>query len=71
MKFSLDVTLPETFNVTSAGAAVGNRFAEQVFAIDGVVAVFGVNDFVTITRRPGTDWEMIVTAVQEAARSHL
>jgi hypothetical protein len=71
MKFTLDTTLPESFNATSAEAAVGNDFAEQVFAVGGVVAVFGVNDFVTVTRQPGTDWEPIVAAVQAAAAKHL
>jgi hypothetical protein len=33
--------------------------------------VFGVNDFVTVTRRPGTEWEPIISAVGEAARRHL
>ena len=51
-KFTLDTTLPATFNVTSADAAVGNRFAEDVFAAAGVASVFGVNDFVTVTCSP-------------------
>lgn len=71
MKFTLDTTLPESFNVTSAEAAAGNPFAEEVFAVDGVAAVFGVNDFVTVSRQPGTDWEPIVAAVQAAAVAHL
>jgi hypothetical protein len=71
MKFTLDVTLPATFNVTSADAAAGNPFAEEVFANGDVVAVFGVNDFVTVSRRPGADWDPIVAAVQAAAHAHL
>jgi hypothetical protein len=71
MKFTLDVTLPESFNVTSADMAAGNAFAEAVFATGDVVAVFGVNDFVTVSRRPGADWEPIVAAVQAAAESAL
>ena len=70
-KFTLDTTLPATFNVTSADAAVGNRFAEDVFAASGVASVFGVNDFVTVTRKPGADWQPIVAAVQAAAATHL
>jgi hypothetical protein len=70
-KFTLDTTLPATFNVASADAAVGNRFAEDVFAAGGVAAVFGVNDFVTVTRQPGADWGPIVAAVQAAAATHL
>jgi hypothetical protein len=71
LKFTLDTTLPASFNVTSAEAAAGNPFAEEVFAVGGVAALFGVNDFVTITRQPGTDWEPIVAAVQAAAAAHL
>ena len=50
---------------------MGNRFAEEVFAVDGVASVFGVNDFVTVTRQPGADWGPIVAAVQAAAEAHL
>jgi hypothetical protein len=71
MKFTLDVTLPASFNVTSADAAAGNAFAEAVFAAGDVVTVFGVNDFVTVSRRPGADWDPIVAAVQVAAQTHL
>jgi hypothetical protein len=71
MKFTLDVTLPESFNVTSADAAAGNVFAEAVFATGDVVAVFGVNDFVTVSRRPGAEWDPIVAAVQAAAEANL
>ena len=71
MKFMLDVTLPEMFNITSAEAAAGNAFAEDVFATGDVVAVFGVNDFVTVSRRPGADWEPLVEVVVAAAAAHL
>ena len=71
MKFTLDITLPESFNITSAEAAAGSPFAEEVFAARGVIAVFGVNDFVTVSRSPGSDWEPIVAAVTAAAASHL
>jgi hypothetical protein len=71
MKFTLDVTLPEMFNLTSPSAATGNPFAEAVFGCDGVVSVFGTSDFVTVSRAPGADWEPIIAAVQEAAAAHL
>ena len=71
MKFTLDTTLPEVFDVTSAEAAVGVPFAQAVFAAGGVAAVFGVNDFVTVRRQPGFEWEPIVAAVITAAAVHL
>ena len=67
MKFTLDVALPTTMNVTSAPAAVGNEFAEAVFAVGGVASLFGVNDFITVTREGDADWDPIVAAVQDAA----
>ncbi|MDQ4096940.1 MAG: NifU N-terminal domain-containing protein [Actinomycetota bacterium] len=71
MKFTLDKKLPATMNFGSAEAAKGNAFAEAVFKTEGVVQVFGVNDFVTFTRRPVTDLDPIVKAVTEAAAEHL
>jgi hypothetical protein len=71
MKFTLDVTLPETLSVASREAAAGIPFAEAVFAAGGVASIFGVNDFVTITRQPGSDWEPIVAAVVAAAEANL
>ena len=71
MKFTLDIKLAATMNVASADAATGNPFAEEVFAAGGVAAIFGVNDFVTITRQADAAWEPIVAAVQHAAAQYL
>jgi len=71
MKFTLDVTLPETLSVASPEAAAGVPFAEAVFAAGGVASIFGVNDFVTITRQAGAEWEPIVAAVVAAAEANL
>jgi hypothetical protein len=71
LKFTLDITLPAMFNATNASDAAGSPFVAAVFAADGVASVFGVNDFVTVTRQPGADWEPIVAAVQAAAEAHL
>ena len=70
-KFTLDVTLPEMFNLSSAEEAGDNPFAAEVFAAGGVASVFGVNDFVTVTRTTDAEWEPIVAAVQAAALAHL
>jgi hypothetical protein len=71
MKFTLDTTLPVTLNFSSAEAAAGHRFAEAVFAAGGVAALYGVNDFITVTRQPGFEWDPIVAAVVAAAASDL
>ena len=71
MRFQLDTTLPGTINFKGAADAADHPFARAVFETDGVVAVFGVNDFVTITREPDASWDAIVEAVQAAAAEHL
>lgn len=71
MKYSLDVKLPATLNVANAGAAAGNPFAAAVFQVEGVQSLFGVNDFITVTRKPGADWDVITAGVTEAAAEHL
>lgn len=71
LKFTLDVVLPDTINVTNAADAAAVPFAEAIFAVGGVTAVFGVNDFVTVSREPGADWEPIVAAVKSAAETYL
>lgn len=70
MKFTLDVTLPARID-TTRGEGDDTPFVRAVLAVDGVASVFGVNDFVTVTRDPGTDWNAIVCAVEEAAAAHL
>jgi 2-methylisocitrate lyase-like PEP mutase family enzyme len=71
MKYSLDVTLPEMVNVSSAEAAAEHPFAAAIFAGGGVASVFATADFVTVTRQPGTDWDDITATVQAAVDEHL
>jgi hypothetical protein len=71
MKFTLDTELTAMFNAADAEQAVAIPFAAEVFAAGGVASVFGVNDFVTVTRQSGADWEPIVAAVRAAAAAHL
>jgi hypothetical protein len=70
MKFTLDATWPELFDVSTPEAA-STPFQRAVLGLPGVASVFGVNDFVTVTRVPGADWEPIVAGVIAAASEHL
>ena len=67
----MNTKLAAMFNASNADQAAAIPFAAEVFAAGGVASVFGVNDFVTITRQPGADWEPIIAAVQAAAAAHL
>jgi hypothetical protein len=70
MKFTLDVTLAERID-TTRGEGTDSPFAAAMLDVDGVASVFGVNDFVTITREPDAEWDPIVCAVEDAAAAHL
>ena len=70
LKFTIDVTLPTMINLSSAADAA-TAFEREVMGIDGVANLFGVNDFVTVTRVPGTEWEPIIAAVRNALKEHL
>jgi hypothetical protein len=67
LKFTVDASFPEMINATDAEAASVHPFVAAVFAIEGVATVFAMNDFVTVTRVPGTGWDPITAAVQAAA----
>ena len=63
LRFTLDCPAPDNVEQSPFGAAV--------LSVPGVVSVFGVNDFVTVTRAADGDWDSIVPAVQAAAAEHL
>jgi len=73
LKFQLDIPLPDviSFRSKDEAEAAGSQFAAAVLAVDGVVSLFGTNDFVTVTRSPGTAWEPIIEAVTVAAAAGL
>jgi Scaffold protein Nfu/NifU N terminal len=59
MKFTLDTSVPSDLEASP--------FGQALLGIPGVVGVFGVGDFVTVTRAPDADWDTIVPAVLAAA----
>lgn len=71
LRFQLDTVLPGTLSFNSATAAEGDAFARDVFSAAGVTSIFGVNDFVTVNRTEGADWDPIIAAVQAAAAEYL
>lgn len=70
LKFVLDVTLTERIDAHRGDPSV-DPFVREVLSVEGVESVFGVNDFVTVTRAAEADWDPIVCAVQDAAEAHL
>ncbi|MDP1792985.1 MAG: NifU N-terminal domain-containing protein [Acidimicrobiales bacterium] len=59
MKFTLDSNVPADLEASA--------FGQELLAIPGVASIFGVVDFVTVTREGDAAWESIVDAVVAAA----
>lgn len=55
----------------SVAEAQGDALGEALMEIDGVASVFMVEDFVTVTRRPGVDWQVLIPRVEAAIRAAL
>jgi NFU1 iron-sulfur cluster scaffold homolog, mitochondrial len=67
MKFTLRGKAIESGSATfKKGAATDNPTAKAVLAIDGIVAVFLLNDFVTVTKEPSASWATLQQVVTEA-----
>ncbi|MDR7544572.1 MAG: NifU N-terminal domain-containing protein [Armatimonadota bacterium] len=73
LKFLVNRRLTEGRSQTfrSAEDAAAHPLAARLFAIPGVVQVFVLNDFVTVTREPGAAWDTIAGAAETAIREHL
>ncbi len=67
--FEKGVLGPTSRTFKDAGAAEGTAWAEALFEIPGVVSLFGVNDFVTVTKDKSTSWEAIIPQIVDVLRS--
>ena len=72
LKFIVNRRLTEGRSQTfrSREDAAAHPLAAKLFAISGVVQVFLLNDFVTVTRDPNAAWDDIATAAEAAIRGH-
>ena len=73
MKFTVSVKVAEKGSISfnSAAEAEGNALGKALFAVPGVRGIFGVNDFVTVTREDDADWSVLVPAVEAALQATL
>jgi hypothetical protein len=52
-------------------AAAGTPWAERLLAIPGVVGLFALKDFVTVTKSSGASWDAIVPKAVEVLAGDL
>jgi len=55
----------------NAEAAEGNPLAERLFGVDGVRALFLVDNFITVTKTEGAAWDDLVEPIREAIAQEL
>ena len=48
----------------NADDAVDHPLASALFELEGVVSLFMVDDFVTVTKAPDADWRVLIPEVQ-------
>lgn len=73
-KFILDrEVVPDgrSSSFSSLEEARGDALGEALMELDGVANVFMVEDFVTVTRRPDVDWQVLIPRVEKAIRQAL
>ncbi len=73
MKFLLNRRVTEGRSQTfrSPVEAASSALAQALLAIPGVVQVFFLNNFITVTRAPGAEWSAIVAQAETVIRTHL
>ncbi len=49
-----------------SGAETDHPLAKALLAIEGIDNIFGINDFVTISKKSDVQWDTIMPSVQEA-----
>jgi hypothetical protein len=69
------VTVPAPFCngsriVSKPEQAQGSPLALALLGIPGIVSLFFLNDFVTVTKRPEADWDQILPQVKSALDTH-
>ncbi|HUF55099.1 MAG TPA: NifU N-terminal domain-containing protein [Thermohalobaculum sp.] len=55
----------------NAEAAEGNPLAERLFEVEGVRALFLVDNFITVTKTEGASWDDLVEPIREVIAQEL
>ena len=71
LKFTLDRPVIESGHKTYANPETADEspVAKALFALDGVASVFLMADFITVTKKPEADWEILQPAAVGAIQS--
>ena len=71
---ALKVTAPSPFcsgsKIVSDASKTNSPLAKALLGIPGVVGLFFLNDFVTISKKPEAVWDEMMPSIQEALAKH-
>ena len=72
LKFTLTRVVAEGRSKTysSPDAAAASPLAKRLFEIAGVKSVFFLNNFITVTREPDSDWVALARQVEQRIKAH-
>ncbi len=72
LKFVLNRRLTEGRSQTfrTREEAASSALAAALLAVPGIVQVFLLNDFITITRNPSAQWESIAAEAEDIIKRH-
>lgn len=73
MKFTVNrkVSAKGSFSFNAAAEAAASPLGKALFAVPGVVGVFGVNDFVTVTKDDASSWDQLLGPIADALKASL
>lgn len=71
LKFTIDRPAIESGHKTfaNAEAAEESPVAKALFGLEGVASVFLMADFITVTKKPETNWDNLQSAAVEAIQA--
>ena len=70
-KFTVTAKVAERAFSASRIEEAETDLARALIALDGVTSIFGVNDFITITKDSGASWSAIIPAATAAIKAHI
>ncbi|MDG1479142.1 MAG: NifU N-terminal domain-containing protein [Myxococcota bacterium] len=70
-KFTVSARVTDKAFSASTAEEAGTDLARALIAIEGVASIFGVNDFVTVTKDGGASWSTVIPAVTAALKTHI
>ena len=67
-KFTLNRVIATQGTTYRTAAEAGTEWAKQLLAIPGVAQLFAVNNFISVTKTPEGDWNILAPQVEQLLR---